>query len=57
MELDQRAFAHRCQEGVRRVRRGPGGGTDPADVDRTSEPILGCSRDLIEVIRVGGADY
>ena len=57
MKLNQWAFPHRCQEGVRRVRRGPGGGTDPADVHWTSEPILGCSRDLIEVIRVGGADY
>jgi hypothetical protein len=35
----------------------PGGGTDPAFVDWTSEPILGCLLDFIEVIRVGGADY
>ena len=55
-DLDQWPLPDGGQEGVIRVRLGPGGGADAADVDGPPELVLGRSRYFFEVVAVGGAD-
>jgi len=56
MQLHERPFAHRSEERVAGVGPPPTGWPDAADVDRPAETALRMTGDLVEVVRVDGAD-